>query len=96
MDYFENPRNRRAVPAATAARRGVNPLCGDDVELSVRIGEAEQIIDIGFDSRRGSILVASASIMTEFCQGLGSIALEGLKPARVVPAGSPVDIPSLP
>jgi nitrogen fixation NifU-like protein len=44
-------------------------LCGDEIALSVRIGEAEQIVDIGFDSRGCSILVASASMMTEFCYG---------------------------
>jgi nitrogen fixation NifU-like protein len=68
-DHYAHPRNRQSVQDASITKRGSNPLCGDEIAVSVRIGEAEQIIDIGFDSRGCSILQASASIMTEFCCG---------------------------
>jgi nitrogen fixation NifU-like protein len=68
-DHYAHPRNCRSVQNASLTKRGSNPLCGDEIAVSVRIGEAEQILDIGFDSRGCSILVASASMMTEFCSG---------------------------
>ena len=70
LDHYQNPRNRGAVAEPTLANRGYNPLCGDEVEISVKISPAGELIDdIAFTSRGCSISQASASMMTELVKG---------------------------
>jgi nitrogen fixation NifU-like protein len=69
LDHYQNPRNHGHLEHPTLANRGHNPLCGDEVELAVSIGEADLIADIAFSGRGCSISQASASMMTERVKG---------------------------
>jgi nitrogen fixation protein NifU and related proteins len=68
LDHYQNPRNHGRLDNPTLANRGYNPLCGDEVELSVAI-DHERIEDVAFAGRGCSISQASASIMTELVKG---------------------------
>lgn len=70
LDHYQNPRNHGRLEHPTVANRGHNPLCGDEIELSVRIDEDEQRIrEIAFSGRGCSISQASASMMTDAVKG---------------------------
>jgi len=69
LDHYQNPRNHGRLDAPTVANRGHNPLCGDEVELSLVIAEGDRIRDIAFSGRGCSISQASASMMTENVKG---------------------------
>jgi nitrogen fixation NifU-like protein len=70
LDHHQHPRNHRTVSTPSVAQRGSNPLCGDEVELSLEIdADSERIVDIGCISRGCSIVRASASLMTEVLRG---------------------------
>ena len=49
--------------------QGVNPLCGDEVQIYLQLNEAGIIEDISFQGRGCAISTASASIMTETLKG---------------------------
>ncbi|MDQ3809786.1 MAG: SUF system NifU family Fe-S cluster assembly protein [Chloroflexota bacterium] len=68
LDHYQNPRNYGRLEQPTLANRGHNPLCGDDIELSLAIDE-ERIAAIAFTGRGCSISQASASMMTESVKG---------------------------
>jgi nitrogen fixation NifU-like protein len=68
LDHHRSPRNRRRLGAATVAQRGTNPLCGDEVEVEVRI-EGDRVVELGFQGRGCSISQASASMMSEALVG---------------------------
>ena len=71
LDHYQNPRNHGRLDNPTVANRGHNPLCGDEIELSVDIdAEEERIRDIAFTGRGCSISQASASMMTEAVKGM--------------------------
>jgi nitrogen fixation NifU-like protein len=68
LDHYQNPRNHGRLEHPTLANRGHNPLCGDEIEISVDIDD-ETIRDIAFVGRGCSISQASASMMTEAIKG---------------------------
>src|SRR3982074_3515765 len=70
LDHYQNPRNHGRLEHPTLANRGHNPLCGDEIELSVAIDEQDgRIREIAFTGRGCSISQASASMMTEVVKG---------------------------
>jgi nitrogen fixation NifU-like protein len=70
LDHYQNPRNHGRLEHPTLANRGHNPLCGDEIDLSLEIdGSPERITAIGFDGRGCSISQASASMMSELVKG---------------------------
>jgi nitrogen fixation NifU-like protein len=70
LDHYQNPRNHGRLEHPTLANRGHNPLCGDEIEISIGIDEQGQLIrEIAFTGRGCSISQASASMMTEVIKG---------------------------
>jgi nitrogen fixation protein NifU and related proteins len=70
LDHYQNPRNHGRLDHPTVANRGHNPLCGDEIEVSIGIDEQnDSIREIAFSGRGCSISQASASMMTEVIKG---------------------------
>jgi nitrogen fixation protein NifU and related proteins len=69
LDHFRNPRHKHAVEPADRSVEANNPLCGDEIDLSLRIG-ADGIEAIGFEGRGCSISQASASMLCEAVTGM--------------------------
>ena len=64
LDHYKQPRNRGELDPHSARVEGNNPLCGDEIQLDVRLNDA-QLEDLAFQGRGCSISQASASMMTE-------------------------------
>ncbi|MCC6179512.1 MAG: SUF system NifU family Fe-S cluster assembly protein [Chloroflexi bacterium] len=69
LDHYQHPRNKGQLDEPDLATRGHNPLCGDEVLLSVKMGKGDTIADIAFTGRGCSISQASASMMTDSVKG---------------------------
>src|SRR5260221_6783708 len=70
LDHYQNPRNHGRLEHPTLANRRHNPLCGDEIEISIGIDEQGELIrEIAFTWRGRLISQASASIMTEVVKG---------------------------
>jgi nitrogen fixation NifU-like protein len=69
LDHYQNPRNHGRLENPTVANRGHNPLCGDEVEVSLNLTPDQRVQDIAFSARGCSISQASASMMTEAVKG---------------------------
>jgi nitrogen fixation NifU-like protein len=68
MDHIKNARNYSALLDADRKAEAVNPLCGD--QLTVYLKVADQVIrDVSFQCSCCGISMASASIMTESVKG---------------------------
>jgi len=68
LEHYKNPRNRGRLEEPDVATRGHNPLCGDDVEISMVL-ENGIVRDIRFQGKGCSISQASASMLTEAVKG---------------------------
>lgn len=69
LDHGRRPRNRRHPEDASHHAHGDNPLCGDSIEIYVKLNQQGVIEDVAFDGRGCAISVASASLMTEVLVG---------------------------
>ena len=68
LDHYRKPRNKGALPSATATAHISNPTCGDEVTVEA-IVEGGVIRDVRFTGQGCSIAQASASMMTELAKG---------------------------
>jgi nitrogen fixation protein NifU and related proteins len=68
LDHCRRPRNFHEMPAATGSAQGRNPLCGDQLKLFLRT-EGGVIQELSFVGSGCCISKASASLLTEACQG---------------------------
>lgn len=69
LEHARKPRNHHAVDDASHHAKGHNPLCGDQLTVTLVI-EDGVINDVGFESKACAICTASASMMTEVLKGL--------------------------
>lgn len=77
LDHNRRPQNFRAMPDATAHAEGVNPLCGDQLTVWVKM-EGDRVADLSFQGSGCAISKASASLMTKSVKGLSRTEAEAL------------------
>ena len=69
LDHYRNPRSHGLIEQPDAIAEGQNPLCGDEVSVTVRFGEDDRIEQIGFEGRGCAISQAATSMLTEIVVG---------------------------
>jgi nitrogen fixation protein NifU and related proteins len=68
LDHYKNPRGHGLLDAADGVAEGQNPLCGDEITVSVRF-DGDVIADVGFEGRGCAISQAATSMLTELVVG---------------------------
>ncbi len=73
LDHFEHPRNTGEVDSPDRSARLENPVCGDILELTLRVEGGEQegkrIADIRFRAKGCVPAMACGSAITELVKG---------------------------
>jgi nitrogen fixation NifU-like protein len=69
LDYYRNPRNFGKLDPHDIEARDSNPLCGDEVEIQIKVSPDNKIEDIKFYGKGCAISQASASMLTELAKG---------------------------
>ena len=78
LDHYKHPQHRGLLADFDAEVHHVNPTCGDEVTLRVRLADGV-IAELGWDGEGCSISQASTSVMSELVTGkpvTDAIALE--------------------
>ena len=78
LDHQRSPRNFRDLDAADLRAEGYNPLCGDRINVEIKLDESGGIAEIGFTGQGCAICTASASLMTESLGGKSSADAAGM------------------
>ncbi|MCX0272367.1 SUF system NifU family Fe-S cluster assembly protein [Nocardia zapadnayensis] len=76
LDHYKHPHNRGLREPFGAEVHHVNPTCGDEVTLRVRLGDNGEVEDVSYDGQGCSISQASVSVLTD--QVIGLPVLEAL------------------
>jgi nitrogen fixation NifU-like protein len=72
LDHYRNPHNKGLREPYDAEVHHVNPTCGDEVTLRVRldgVDDGAQITDVSYDALGCSISQASVSVLTDLLIG---------------------------
>jgi nitrogen fixation NifU-like protein len=72
LDHYRNPHHKGLREPYDAEVHHVNPTCGDEVTLRVRLDgtdDGAQITDVSYDAMGCSISQASASVLTDLMIG---------------------------
>jgi len=70
LDHYKHPRNYGTIEEPHAHAEGQNPLCGDEVAISVKFAaDGETIEDIRFEGRGCAISQAATSMLTDIVKG---------------------------
>ena len=71
LDHYKNPRNYGELEEKTFSHAGENPLCGDEIEIDVKLDDDEETIQaIRFHGDGCAISQASASMLSQQLQGM--------------------------
>jgi nitrogen fixation NifU-like protein len=68
LDHYRNPRNRGHLDAPDATAQGVNPLCGDEINIELKFSDGV-VSEVAVEGQGCSISQSSASMMTEAVKG---------------------------
>jgi nitrogen fixation NifU-like protein len=69
LDHYKHPRNRGHLDPNDFSYQDENPLCGDQIQIDVRLDEAQRVKAVAFSGRGCAISQASASLLTEHILG---------------------------
>lgn len=68
LDHYRNPRNTGHLEAPDATAKGVNPLCGDEVNIELKF-DGDVVAEVAVEGQGCSISQASSSMMTDAIKG---------------------------
>jgi nitrogen fixation NifU-like protein len=76
LDHYRNPLHKGLREPFDAEVHHVNPTCGDEVTLRVKVGDDGKVLDVSYDGQGCSISQASTSVMSDLV--IGGTVDEGL------------------
>jgi nitrogen fixation NifU-like protein len=70
LDHYRNPRNFGILEHPDATAEDLNPLCGDQIRVDLKIDTEGNVADVRFSGKGCAISQASASMLTESIKGM--------------------------
>ena len=69
LEHGKSPRNFGKCKRYTHEAKGHNPLCGDQVQVYLKLNKEKKVENLTFEGSGCAISIASTSIMTELVKG---------------------------
>ncbi|MFI6503451.1 Fe-S cluster assembly sulfur transfer protein SufU [Nonomuraea typhae] len=69
LEHYKHPQGRGLREPYDAEVHHVNPTCGDEITLRVKVGDGGKIEDVSYEGQGCSISQAAASVLHELTTG---------------------------
>lgn len=69
LEHYKHPQGRGLRDPYDAEVHHVNPTCGDEITLRVKLGDGDKVEDVSYDGQGCSISQAAASVLHELATG---------------------------
>jgi nitrogen fixation protein NifU and related proteins len=69
LDHYRHPRNFGELAQADAEAEDLNPLCGDQIRMQLKVDDGA-VSDVRFSGKGCAISQAAASMLTERIKGM--------------------------
>lgn len=70
LEHYKRPHNFGSIEGPDLEFEDVNPMCGDEQHVTIRLDEAERVAEVKFDGRGCAISTAATSMLTDELQGM--------------------------
>jgi nitrogen fixation NifU-like protein len=78
LDHYQNPRNVGTLEKPDLTARENNPLCGDSIELYLKLDGQQRVSEVAFQGQGCAISQSAISMLTEELKGKHVSELEKL------------------
>jgi nitrogen fixation NifU-like protein len=78
LDHYHHPRNVGKLDPADAQHRELNPLCGDVIEVFLKLDATGKIVDVRWEGSGCAVSQASMSALSENLVGKSKTELDAL------------------
>jgi nitrogen fixation NifU-like protein len=85
LDHFRHPRNYGDLPAADVSYESFNPVCGDRIRISLKLGNTT-VQEVRFKGDACAISTAAASLLTELILGAEIEEVASISDDRIISA----------
>ncbi|MEQ4717237.1 MULTISPECIES: Fe-S cluster assembly sulfur transfer protein SufU [unclassified Nonomuraea] len=69
LEHYKHPQGRGLREPYDTEVHHVNPTCGDEITLRVKVGDGGKVLDVSYDGQGCSISQAAASVLHELATG---------------------------
>lgn len=69
LEHYKHPQGRGLREPYDAEVHHVNPTCGDEITMRVKVGDGGRVEDVSYDGQGCSISQAAASVLHELTTG---------------------------
>ncbi|MEV0234950.1 Fe-S cluster assembly sulfur transfer protein SufU [Nonomuraea sp. NPDC050786] len=69
LEHYKHPQGRGLREPYDTEVHHVNPTCGDEITLRVKVGDGGEVVDVSYDGQGCSISQAAASVLHELATG---------------------------
>jgi nitrogen fixation protein NifU and related proteins len=69
LEHYKHPQGRGLRDPYDAEVHHVNPTCGDEITMRVKLGDGGKVEDVSYDGQGCSISQAAASVLHELTTG---------------------------
>jgi nitrogen fixation protein NifU and related proteins len=69
LEHYKDPQNFGTLDAFDLSSQQLNPFCGDDISMFLRLKDKKVIEDISFTGKGCAISIAGASMLTDYAKG---------------------------
>lgn len=69
LDLYRHPLNKGLLSDAALRYKIDNPMCGDQIELTIQLDDNETVVAVGWNGSGCSVSQVGASLLTDYIKG---------------------------